>query len=165
MAERKALIDRTHALSVSQQTRLVGIARSSVYYRAQPVREADQLLIPRIDALHLEFPFAGARMLARLLRREGHESGRRRVRTLMKRMGRPGAVRQAEHEPAQCAAQDLAIPAAWHEDRAGQSGVRARYDLHSDGTRLCVPDGGGGLSQSQDTRAPGRHHAGSVARG
>jgi putative transposase len=26
-------------------------------------------------------------MLARLLRREGHEVGRRRVRTLMKRMG------------------------------------------------------------------------------
>jgi hypothetical protein len=41
----------------------------------------------RIDELHMEFPFAGARMLARLLRREGHEIGRRRVRTLMKRMG------------------------------------------------------------------------------
>ncbi|MBF3831782.1 IS3 family transposase [Burkholderia pseudomallei] len=35
----------------------------------------------------MEFPFAGARMLARPLRREGHEVGRRRVRTLMKRMG------------------------------------------------------------------------------
>jgi transposase InsO family protein len=41
----------------------------------------------RIDELHMEFPFAGARMLARLLRREGHEVGRRRMRTLMKRMG------------------------------------------------------------------------------
>ena len=41
----------------------------------------------RIDELHMEFPFAGARMLARLLRREGHEIGRRRARTLMKRMG------------------------------------------------------------------------------
>ncbi|RQP98887.1 hypothetical protein DF164_31275 [Burkholderia stagnalis] len=47
----------------------------------------DQLLMHRIDELHMEFPFAGARMLARLLRREGHEIGRRRVRTLMKRMG------------------------------------------------------------------------------
>ena len=59
----------------------------SAYYRAQPVSEADQRLMRRIDELHLEFPFAGARMLARLLRREGHEVGRRRVRTLMKRMG------------------------------------------------------------------------------
>nr|WP_322075679.1 IS3 family transposase [Burkholderia cenocepacia] len=87
IAERKAMIDRAHALPVSQQARLVGIARSSVYYRAQPVSEADQLLMRRIDELHMEFPFAGARMLARLLRREGHEIGRRRVRTLMKRMG------------------------------------------------------------------------------
>ncbi|MFG7215361.1 IS3 family transposase, partial [Burkholderia pseudomallei] len=86
-AERKAMIDRTHALPVSRQTRLVGIARSSAYYRAQPASEADQLLMRRIDELHMEFPFAGARMLARLLRREGYEVGRRRVRTLMKRMG------------------------------------------------------------------------------
>ncbi|WP_208450875.1 hypothetical protein, partial [Burkholderia ambifaria] len=35
------------------------------------VSEADQLLMRRIDELHMEFPFAGARMLARLLRREG----------------------------------------------------------------------------------------------
>jgi putative transposase len=81
------MIDRTHALPVSQQTRLVGIARSSAYYRPQPVSESDQLLMRRIDELHMEFPFAGARMLARLLRREGHEAARRRVRTLMKRMG------------------------------------------------------------------------------
>ncbi|AXF19031.1 hypothetical protein CUJ87_32580 (plasmid) [Paraburkholderia caledonica] len=81
------MIDRTHALPVSQQARLVGIARSSVYYRAQPASEADRVLMRRIDELHMEFPFAGARMLARLLRREGREIGRRRVRTLMKRMG------------------------------------------------------------------------------
>jgi putative transposase len=40
----------------------------------------------RIDQLHLEFPFAEARMLARLLRREGNKVGRRHVGTLMKRM-------------------------------------------------------------------------------
>lgn len=81
------MIDRGHALPVSQQVRLVGIARSSAYYRARPVSEVDQRLMRRIDELHLEFPFAGARMLARLLRWEDHEVGRRRVRTLMKRMG------------------------------------------------------------------------------
>ncbi|WP_372454370.1 IS3 family transposase [Burkholderia catarinensis] len=86
-AERKAMIDRAHALPVSRPTKLVGIARSSAYYQPQPVSQADQLLMRRIDELHMEFPFAGARMLARLLRRESHEVGRRRVRTLMKRMG------------------------------------------------------------------------------
>ncbi|MCI2811262.1 IS3 family transposase [Eoetvoesia caeni] len=87
IAERKAMIDRTHALPVSRQAKLVGIARSSVYYQARPVGDRDLMLMRRIDELHLEFPFAGARMLARLLRRDGYEVGRRHVRTLMKRMG------------------------------------------------------------------------------
>ena len=81
------MIDRGHQLPVSQQAKLVGIARSSAYYRPRQVSEADQNLMRRIDELHLEFPFAGARMQVRLLRRKGHAVGRRRVRTLMKRMG------------------------------------------------------------------------------
>ncbi len=48
------MIDRGHALPVSQQVRLVGIARSSAYYRARPVSEADQLLTRRIDELHMK---------------------------------------------------------------------------------------------------------------
>jgi putative transposase len=41
----------------------------------------------RIDELHLERPFAGARMLRDFLNREGVAIGRRHVATLMKRMG------------------------------------------------------------------------------
>jgi putative transposase len=41
----------------------------------------------RIDELHLEHPFAGARMLRDMLHREGVEVGRRHVGTLMRRMG------------------------------------------------------------------------------
>ena len=41
----------------------------------------------RIDALHLDDPFAGSRMLLGLLRQEGYEGGRLHVATLMKRMG------------------------------------------------------------------------------
>ena len=41
----------------------------------------------QIDRLHLEFPFAGARMLRRLLAANGSKSGRRHVKTLMLRMG------------------------------------------------------------------------------
>ncbi|MGF6979729.1 putative transposase [Paraburkholderia sp. JPY465] len=81
------MIDRAHALPIAQQARLVGIARSSVYYQPQPVNETELKLMRRIDELHLEFPFAGARMLVRLLRREGIKVGRRHVGTLMKRMG------------------------------------------------------------------------------
>ena len=41
----------------------------------------------RIDALHLDYPFAGSRMLRDMLGREGIEIGRRRVATMMRRMG------------------------------------------------------------------------------
>lgn len=41
----------------------------------------------RIDELHLEYPFAGSRMLRDLLGREGPGVGRRRVGRLMQRMG------------------------------------------------------------------------------
>jgi len=41
----------------------------------------------RIDELHLEHPFLGARRLAQMLKREGCEVGRRHVGTLMRRMG------------------------------------------------------------------------------
>lgn len=64
------MIDRAHALPVSRQTKLLGIARSSTYYLTQPVSHADQLLMRRIDELHMEFLSAEARMRARPLRRD-----------------------------------------------------------------------------------------------
>jgi putative transposase len=51
------------------------------------VSATELALMRRIAELHLDHPFAGARMLRDLLRREGHTIGRKRVRTLMTRMG------------------------------------------------------------------------------
>jgi putative transposase len=81
------MIDRGHELSVTKQAEVVGIARSTVYYLPRAVPAADLELMRRIDALHLEFPFAGARMLRRLLAADGSKVGRRHVKTLMARMG------------------------------------------------------------------------------
>ena len=81
------MIDRGHALSVTRQAEAAGIARSTVYYLPRPVSAADLELMRQIDRLHLEFPFAGARMLRGLLAANGSKAGRRRVKTLMKRMG------------------------------------------------------------------------------
>ena len=81
------MIDRDHELSVSKQAELVGIARSTVYYLPRPVPAADLELMRQIDRLHMEFPFAGARMLRRLLAANGSKVGRRHVKTLMSRMG------------------------------------------------------------------------------
>ena len=81
------MTDRDHRLSVARQAKLLQISRGAVYYRPRPTSEADLTLMRRIDELHLEFPFAGGRMLRDLLRREGIEVGRRHVATLMRRMG------------------------------------------------------------------------------
>jgi putative transposase len=81
------MIDRTHPLSLTQQAKAAGISRGSVYYLARPISEADLGLMRRIDALHLELPFAGARMLRDLLEQDGVTVGRKHVGTLMRRMG------------------------------------------------------------------------------
>lgn len=81
------MIDRTHALPLSQQARVVGISRGSVYYLPRPVSAADLALMRRIDELHLDYPFAGARMLRDLLALAGVAVGRKHVATLMRRMG------------------------------------------------------------------------------
>jgi putative transposase len=41
----------------------------------------------RVDKLHLDYPFAGSRMLQGLLLGEGYKLGRLHILTLMKRMG------------------------------------------------------------------------------
>jgi len=81
------MIDRTHQLSITGQAKALGISRGSVYYTPRPVSSADLALMRRIDELHLDYPFAGSRMLQGLLLGEGYKVGRLHVRTLMKRMG------------------------------------------------------------------------------
>ncbi len=81
------MINRTHALPVVRQCQLLGLSRSTVYYQPMPVSTPDLVLMRRIDALHLDYPFAGARMLRDFLRRDGHAVGRRHVASLMRRMG------------------------------------------------------------------------------
>ena len=81
------MIDHEHQLSISRQAKLLGISRGSVYYQRRPSSPADLALMHRMDALHLEYPFAGSRMLRGLLRQEGSIVGRLHVATLMKRMG------------------------------------------------------------------------------
>jgi len=94
------MIDREHALSIKRQANLMGISRGSVYYQPKEVNAVDLSLMNRIDELHLEHPFMGARMLRDQLTRSGFTVGRKHVGTLMKRMGvtalynRPGTSKR-----------------------------------------------------------------------
>jgi putative transposase len=105
VTERQAMIDRTHALPLTRQAAALGISRGRVYYVPRPVSDADLALMRRLDALHLEYPYAGARLLRRLLRRDGVPVRRRHVRTLMRRMvitaiaPQPGTSRRHRTHP------------------------------------------------------------------
>jgi putative transposase len=81
------MIERGTEVPVTRQAQLLQLSRSSVYYEARPISDRDLALMRRIDELHLQLPYYGARKLAAQLRREGHEVGRRHVTTLMRRMG------------------------------------------------------------------------------
>jgi putative transposase len=97
------MIDPKHEVSISRQTQLLGISRAAVYYVPRPVSEADLALMRRIDELHLDYPFAGARTLRDLLKPEGIHAGRKHIGTLMARWGsrrwsegnRPAVARRA----------------------------------------------------------------------
>jgi putative transposase len=99
------MIDRTHALSVTRQAAALGISRGAVYYVPRPMADVDLALMRAIDALHLDFPFAGARMLRRLLQPTFPGVGRRRIGTLMRHMGiaavcpQPGTSRRHRAHP------------------------------------------------------------------
>jgi putative transposase len=80
------MIDREHDLPITKQAEVLRISRGSVYYLPRPVSAADLALMRRLDELHLEFPFAGSRMLRGLVAAEGYKVGRRHVKTLMRRM-------------------------------------------------------------------------------
>ena len=81
------MIDREHGLPITKQAQVLHISRGSVYYLPRPVSASDLEVMRRLDRLHLEFPFAGSRMLRGLLTAEGCKIGRRHVKTLMRRMG------------------------------------------------------------------------------
>ena len=81
------MIDRNHGLPLARQARALGLARSSVYCLPRPAPEKDLVIMRQLDELHLDYPFAGSRMLRGLLAAKGTKTGRRHIRTLMQRMG------------------------------------------------------------------------------
>ena len=81
------MIDRQHDLPITKQAKALGISRGCVYYLPRSVSPADLGIMRRIDELHLDFPFAGSRMLRDLLNAEGIQIGRQHVATLMRRIG------------------------------------------------------------------------------
>jgi putative transposase len=85
---RRAIIDAEHpVLSIQLQCALLGLARSSYYYQAGGVSDADLACMRLLDEVFTRWPFYGSRRLRRELADHGHPLGRDHVRRLMRQMG------------------------------------------------------------------------------
>lgn len=137
------MTDRAHRQSLTRQAGLLGISRGSLYYVPRTTSTEDLRLMRRIDELHMDFPFAGSRMLQGLPGQEGFTARRLHVATLMKRMGRAGkrhgfertreggTLSSAQHLEAGTGTQDLSLPASEAGRDPPQPGLR-------DGHHLCA---------------------------
>ena len=86
MSERRAQIHAKHALPKTRRCELLEVARSTAYYRPEPVTQADLELMRRIDEIHLQWPFYGSRRIRDELQARGHQVNRKHVQRLMRQM-------------------------------------------------------------------------------
>jgi putative transposase len=87
MSERRGRIHAEHALSKTRRCELLEVARSTAYYRPEPVSEEDLALMQRIDEIHLKLPFYGSRRIRDELEDQGQRVNRKRIQRLMRQMG------------------------------------------------------------------------------
>ena len=87
MSERRAQVHTNHGLSKTRRCELLDVARSSAYYRPEPVSEEDLALMRLIDEIHLQYPFYGSRRIRDELEDRGRQVSRKRVQRLMLQMG------------------------------------------------------------------------------
>jgi putative transposase len=86
-ANKADLIDTEHPqIPICRQTQLLGIARSTFYYK-QKHDEEEKVWMDRIDRIYTDHSYYGTRRLKVQLRREGYNIGRKKIRRLMRKMG------------------------------------------------------------------------------
>ena len=165
IAERKQMINPEHDLAISCQAKLLDISRSSVYYVPRAISETDLKLMRRLDELHLEHPFMGARMLKRELAKEGIEMGRRHIGTLMRRLNieamapKPGTSKpRLGHTIYPYLLRHVSVTQAnqvWALDTT----------YIADGERLCLFDGGDRCGQPPGAHTQAGSNLGGLSRG
>ena len=88
LAQRRGMVDREHLLlSIARQCALLGVARSSLYYRSKEPSGENLALIQAMDRQYLDTPFYGSRRMKVWLARDGRCVSRKGVQRLMRIMG------------------------------------------------------------------------------
>lgn len=86
MTERKTMIDKSHKAPITTQCRLLEVSRSTLYYQAQDVSEADLEVMREIDQVYLKYPFYGSRRMRDWFEDHGMKVNRKRIQRLMRLM-------------------------------------------------------------------------------
>ncbi len=91
MAERRRWIEPGFPdLSVREQSALLGLHRSNLYYEPVPEDAGDLRLMRLIDEEYLRHPFLGSRRMGLWLEKQGEHANRKKVQRLMRKMGLQG---------------------------------------------------------------------------
>lgn len=84
--EKVLLLEKDHPkLSLSNQCKLLGIARSTAYYSPE-TSERDLIIMHEIDQIFTAHPYYGKRRIRAVLNQKGYSIGIRHIRTLMRKM-------------------------------------------------------------------------------
>ncbi len=86
--EKRTWMEPEHpCISVQRQCELIGVSRSSYYYRLQGERPENIRLMHTIDDIFTRYPFYGVERMTASLSRQGDQVNVKRVRRLMRKMG------------------------------------------------------------------------------
>ena len=145
---RREMVDREHpSLPIVGQCALLGVSRSSIYYRPKGASEEDLSLMREIDRQYLATPFYGSRRMKVWLERQGILVSRKRVQRLMRVMGLRAIYRRPR--TSRPAPGMRVYPYLFGEGRNHQTqpGLGRRHHLLAHGAGIPLPGGGHGLAQ------------------
>ena len=147
-AQRRELTVRHHRhLSIVRQCQLMGVSRSSLYYRPKGTLPRDVSLMQAMDRQYLETPFYGSRRMKVSLDRHGMTVSRKRVQRFMRLLGLRAIYRQPRTSQPAAGTLGLSLPAEGSDDHPGEPGVGGRHHLPAHGPGVLVPGGHHGLAQ------------------
>ena len=147
-------------LSIVRQCQLVSIARSSHYYVGKGESPLNLALMRLIDEQYLRTPWYGSRQMARHLRRQGYNIGRKRSRRLLRQMGLTAIYRKPRTSTLNPAHKIYPLPAAGLANRPTEPRLVCRHHLCPDATRFSVPAGDHGLGDAYGAFLASVEHTG-----
>jgi len=85
--KRRAIEPRHRQIAIYRQCKLLGLSRSSLYYKPCGNTQYNEQLMKLIDEQYIETTFYGIDKMTEQLRRMGHQVNHKRIRRLMRQMG------------------------------------------------------------------------------